>query len=137
MKKLFTLFALLGAIFCAQQVSAAEYDLWINGERITDSNKNQITGSFGTGSVTGGTVTFNSSTYTLNIPAGVTITAGNSNAIEIGKMNVTIKVGSGTANIYAKNSGKYGIRMNNEGNYTCTIEGNNTSTNVSTSIVQV
>ena len=137
MKKLFTLFALLGAIFFAQQVSAAEYDLWINGERITDSNKNQITGSFGNGSVTGGTITFNSSTYTLNIPAGVTITAGNSSAIEVAKMNLTIKIGSGTVNIYAKNKDCNGIRMTTEGNYTCTIEGNNTTSNISVSTLNI
>ena len=137
MKKLFTLITLLCATFFAQQASAAEYDLWINGERITDSNKNQITGSFGNGSVTGGTITFNSSTYTLNIPAGVTITAGNSSAIEVAKMNLTIKIGSGTVNIYAKNNDCNGIRMTTEGNYTCTIEGSNTSSNTRVSTLNI
>ena len=55
MKKLFTLFALLGAMFCAQQASAASYNLWIAGTQVTDANKSNLTGLTSKGSISGGT----------------------------------------------------------------------------------
>ncbi|MBQ6652272.1 MAG: hypothetical protein IJM81_02590 [Prevotella sp.] len=134
MKRFFTFFALLGAMLFSQQASAASYNLWIAGTQVTDANKNALTGITSKGSISGGIVTFNSSTNVLNIPAGVTIAAEGDNGITIGAMSLTIKIGSGSVTI---NSNKGGIRMNAEGAYTCTIEGNNTSSSNTVSTLTI
>ena len=128
MKKLFTLFALLGAMFCAQQASAASYNLWIAGTQVTDANKSNLTGLTSKGSISGGTITFNSSTNVLTIPAGVTIQAEGAYGIEVGAINLTIQLGNGSVKIISNHKDYNAIRMTSTG-YTLTIKGNNSASN--------
>ena len=130
MKKLLTLFALLGAMFFAQQARAASYDVWVAGTQVTDNNKNNLTGTTSKGSIQGGTITYNSTTRELNIPSGVTITASGAHGIEIKNDNIAIKI-NGNVTI---RSNQCGIRMSkDDGNNTLDIYGNNTSSNTSAS----
>ena len=103
MKKLFTPFLLLGLLLVSAQ--AYSYDLYVNGIQVTDSNKDNITGS----GISGGKISYVPSYKQLRISDGTVITvsssAPNNHAIDNGieglvicfDGTVTIKTWAGSA----------------------------------------
>ena len=100
------------------------YDLWICGEQVTNLNKDDLSGTFAGGTVTGNNVSYNTETNTLTLD-GADISSSNIAAIETFINGLKIDV-IGT-NTITSNTNQEGISFRKQSSYN-SIEGSGSLT---------